>query len=93
MPNIKSAIKRVSVNKKKNLENRMIKSKISTFIKKYKNEIKENNIDEATKTLNEIFSMLDIAAKDNVIHKNSANSKKAKLSHCLFKVKSSTDKN
>lgn len=83
MPNIKSAIKRVGVNEKKNLENRMIKSKISTFVKKFKNEVKENNLDEAQKLLSEVFSLLDTAAKDNVIHKNNANSKKATLAKML----------
>ena len=83
MPNIKSAIKRVGVNEKKNLENRMIKSKISTYVKKFRNEVKENNLDEAQKLLSEVFSLLDTAAKDNVIHKNNANSKKATLAKML----------
>ncbi len=85
MPNIKSAIKRVSVNEKKNLENRMIKSKISTFIKNFKQAVKEEKFDEAKVLLNEVFSLLDTAAKDNVIHKNKANSKKAALSKLLEK--------
>lgn len=87
MPNIKSAIKRVSVNEKKNLENRMIKSKISTTVKKFKNETKNNNFEVAEKLLSEVFSLLDTAAKDNVIHKNNANSKKAALAKILDNAK------
>ncbi len=87
MPNIKSAIKRVSVNEKKNLENRMIKSKISTFTKGYKNAVKEGKLDDAAKLLSEVFSLLDTAAKDNVIHKNKANAKKASLSKILDNAK------
>lgn len=87
MPNIKSAIKRVSVNEKKNLENRMIKSKISTFTKIYKNAVKEGKLDDAAKLLSEVFSLLDTAAKDNVIHKNKANAKKASLSKILDNAK------
>ena len=87
MPNIKSAIKRVSVNEKKNLENRMIKSKISTTVKKFKNETKNNNFEVAEKLLSEVFSLLDTAAKDNVIHKNNANSKKATLAKILDNAK------
>lgn len=83
MPNIKSAIKRVGVNEKKNLENRMIKSKISTYVKKFNAEVKENRLDEASKLLSDVFSLLDTAAKDNVIHKNNANSKKAYLAKVL----------
>ena len=59
MPNIKSAIKRVGVNEKKNLENRMIKSKVSTYVKKYKMAVKDNNLEEAQKLLSEVFSLLD----------------------------------
>ncbi|MGN0748428.1 MAG: 30S ribosomal protein S20 [Christensenellales bacterium] len=87
MPNIKSAIKRVTVNEKKNLENRMIKSKISTTVKKFKNEAKNNNLEVAEKLLSEVFSLLDTAAKDNVIHKNNANSKKATLAKILDNAK------
>ena len=35
LPNIKSAIKRVEVTKKKNLRNRMVKSAMRTTVKKY----------------------------------------------------------
>ena len=87
MPNIKSAIKRVSVNEKKNLENRMIKSKISTTVKKFTNETKNNNFEVAEKLLSEVFSLLDTAAKDNVIHKNNANSKKETLAKILDNAK------
>lgn len=87
MPNIKSAIKRVTVNEKKNLENRMIKSKISTTVKKFKNEAKNNNLEVAEKLLSEVFSLLDTAAKDNVIHKNNANSKKATLAKIFDNAK------
>lgn len=87
MPNIKSAIKRVGVNEKKNLENRMIKSKILTYTKKFKEQVKENNLEEASKLLSEVFSLLDTAAKDNVIHKNNANSKKATLAKLLDNAK------
>ena len=87
MPNIKSAIKRVGVNEKKNLENRMIKYKVSTYVKKYKMAVKDNNLEEAQKLLSEVFSLLDTAAKDNVIHKNCANSKKATLAKLLDNAK------
>ena len=35
MPNIKSAMKRVKVSKKKNLRNRMVKTGVKTAIRKY----------------------------------------------------------
>ena len=45
MPNIKSAIKRVKVNEKKNLRNRMIKSAMKTQIKKYDTAINAGEAD------------------------------------------------
>lgn len=65
----------------------MIKSKISTTVKKFTNETKNNNFEVAEKLLSEVFSLLDTAAKDNVIHKNNANSKKATLAKILDNAK------
>ena len=87
MPNIKSAIKRVDVNKKKNSENKIIKSRISTYVKKFKAEVANGELENASKLLSEVFALLDIAAKDNVIHKNSADRKKATLAKVLDKAK------
>lgn len=79
MPNIKSAIKRVSVNEKKNLQNRMIKSKIATMIKKFETAVENKEVEEAKKLFSEVVALLDGAAKDNVIHKNSASRKQSRL--------------
>ena len=35
MPNIKSAIKRVKVSETKNLQNRIVKTKVKTAVKKF----------------------------------------------------------
>jgi small subunit ribosomal protein S20 len=88
VPNIKSAIKRVEVNQKRNEINKSTKSKISTYIKKFKTSVKDKNFEAATQLLNQTFALLDSAAKDNIIHKNSANSKKASLSKMLDTAKS-----
>ena len=87
MPNIKSAIKRVKVNEKKNAENRMIKSEINTYIRKYKNAIAEKNVDEATSLLSEVVSRLDAAASKNVIHKNNASRKQSRLAKMLETIR------
>lgn len=89
MPNIKSAIKRVDVTNKKNLENRAIKSRIATYTKKFKAEVEAKNFDVATALLSEVISYIDCAAKDNVIHKNCANRRKATLSKLLDDAKKS----
>ena len=49
MPNIKSAIKRVSVIEKKTLQNNMIKSAYKTAVKKFEQAVEAGNVEEATK--------------------------------------------
>ena len=82
MPNIKSSIKRVSVNRKKNLRNRMVKSGVKTAVKKY-NALLVNKTAEGNQGLSAVASTLDRAAAKGVIHKNTANRKKARLAKAL----------
>ena len=51
MPNIKSAIKRVSVIEKKTLQNNMIKSEYKTAVRKFEAAVAEGNKEEAEKLL------------------------------------------
>ena len=76
MANIKSAKKRIGVTAKKTAENRAKKSELSTFIKKYKAA-------PTKELLQEVTSLLDRAAQDNLIHKNKADRLKATLSKQL----------
>ena len=48
MPNIKSAIKRVKVSETKNLQNRIVKTKVKTAVKKFESEVAENPANAAT---------------------------------------------
>lgn len=84
LPNIKSAIKRVKVNEKKNLRNRMIKSAMKTQIKKYETAVSANEAD--VKLLSKTQGAVDKAAAKGVIHKNAANRKKARLAKRLAKA-------
>ena len=47
MPNIKSAIKRVSVIEKKTARNNMIKTGYRTAVKKFEKAVEEANVEEA----------------------------------------------
>ena len=80
MPNIKSAMKRVKVSKKKNLRNRMIKSGVKTAVKKYEAAL-------TAEQLSLVSSALDKAASKGVIHKNAANRRKARLARTLAAAK------
>ena len=53
MPNIKSAIKRVSVIEKKTQRNNMIKSGYRTAVKKFEQAVEAGNKEEATKLFTE----------------------------------------
>lgn len=85
MPNIKSAKKRVDVAKRNNERNKAAKTKIATYIKKYKTAIKESKLDEAKSLYTEVVSLVDSAAQKNVLHKNKASRMKARLAKKLEK--------
>lgn len=83
MPNIKSAIKRVTINEKKNAQNNMFKSDMRTAVKKVESAIVLNDATAATSTYAEAARKLDKAASKGLIHKNAAARKKARLAKKL----------
>jgi len=85
MPNTKSAIKAARQNLRHRVANSTTLEKIKKTSKKYKRLISAANLDEAKKTLQEVFSSLDKAAKKNIIHKNKAARLKSRLSKILGK--------
>ena len=85
MPNIKSAIKRVKVNAKKNLRNRQVKSATKTAVKKFDIALK-TDVNTASALLACTSGAVDRAAAKGVIHKNAANRKKARLARALNKA-------
>jgi len=85
LPNIKSAIKRVKVSEKKNLQNRMVKSGVKTSVKKFDAALAED-VTAASAQLSATTSAIDKAAAKGVISKNAANRKKARLSKALNKA-------
>ena len=83
MPNIKSAIKRVSVIEKKTLRNNMIKSEYKTAIRRFEEALANNNVEEATKLMSVATKKIDQACSKGVIVKNTAARKKSNLSKKL----------
>ena len=84
MPNIKSAIKRVKVNEKKHLRNRMVKSAMRTTVKKYESAVAAGSADAAL--LSQTASAIDKAVAKGVVSKNAANRKKARMAKRLAKA-------
>lgn len=76
MPQHKSAIKRVRQNEKRRQRNQAQRSKMKTLIK---NVLEMTDKEEAEEAFKEASSFLDRMASRNLIHKNYAARKKAKL--------------
>ncbi len=85
MPNIRSSEKRVRVNAKKNLRNRMVKTGVKTAVKKYIIAM-NNDPAAAPEKLSAAASALDRAVVKGVIHKNTANRKKSRMAKALNKA-------
>ena len=83
MPNIKSAIKRVSVIEKKTLQNNMIKSAYKTAVKKFEQAAQSGNKEEATKLFSLATKKVDQACTKGVIVKNTAARKKSNMAKKL----------
>lgn len=80
MPNIKSAIKRVRIEKKRYERNHAIKSKVRTFVKKARVAIEAApQQPETTEALREAISQLDRAVTKGVLHRNNASRRKSRL--------------
>ena len=79
MANIKSAKKRIDVIDRQTMENKSYKTKIATYVKKYKLAI-DNNEENAAALLSETFSLIDSAVSKGILAKATANRKKARLS-------------
>lgn len=78
-------MKRVKVNAKKNLRNRMVKSSVKTTLKKFDAAV-ASEPQQAAVLLNASFSALDKAVAKGVLHKNAASRKKARLAKRLAKA-------
>lgn len=86
MPNIKSAIKRVSVNGKRAEQNRGVKSEMLSTVRKYKALIANGKIEEAKAEYSHVVSVVDGAVTKGIIKKETADRKKSRLAIMLDKA-------
>ncbi len=86
MANIKSAKKRILVNKAKADRNKSIKSGVKTAIKKVYAAIDANDKEAAKTALSAATSALDKATKRGVYHKNTSARKVSRLAHAINKM-------
>ena len=87
MPNIKSAIKRVSVIEKKTLQNNMIKSAYKTAIKAFEAAVEAGDKAKAEEPYKFAVKKVDQACTKGVIKANTASRKKSSLSKKLNTLK------
>ena len=90
MANIKSAQKRISTIERRNAENKYVKAKLSTLIKKFRKLIEEGKVAEAETFSKEVYAYIDSACSKGVIHKNAASRKVGRLASALYKAKTTT---
>ena len=79
MPNIKSAIKRVEVTRKRTVRNIRIKSALKTTIRRFEEAMSDADRDEAGLRLKKAIVAIDKAVTKGVLHKNAAARKKSRL--------------
>jgi small subunit ribosomal protein S20 len=87
MPNTKSAERRMRNSARKKLHNRSIKSRLRTLEKGYLEVVAGGKKDEAAKSLQQLTSAYDKAAKVGAVHRATADRKKSRLALRLAKLK------
>lgn len=86
MANIKSAKKRILVNKTKADRNKAIRSSVKTAMKKVDAAVAANDKAAAAAALTDAISTIDKAATKGVYHKNNAARKVSRLSKAVNSI-------
>lgn len=79
LANLKSAIKRVSTNESKRLQNEAFKSDMRTQIKKVDSLIDANDVENAKAAFQLAVKKIDKTIQKKAIHKNNGNRQKSRL--------------
>jgi small subunit ribosomal protein S20 len=79
MANHKSAIKRIRQTAKRQLHNRVYRSRARTFVKKARTALSKGNVETAKVAVQAAVQDLDRAVSRGVIHKNNAARRKSRL--------------
>jgi len=83
MPNSQSAKKELRKTKIRTTRNSTQKKKIKDTLKKITKAIQSDKLDEARALAQEAATLLDKAAKSNIIHKNKAARKKSRIQKAI----------
>ncbi len=83
MPIIKSAIKRARQNEVRRTRRQPFKTRLKSVIRSYTDLIKEGKKEDAANMLPQLQKVIDTAMKKQILHRNTANRKKSRLSLML----------
>jgi len=83
LPNIESAKRRVRVEQKANLRNRVIKSELKTVAKKFSTAVAAGDKEAVAQLSKEYEGALDSAVIKGVMHRNSVSRKKAQIAKAV----------
>lgn len=72
-------LKRDDQNKKRNLRNRVMKSRVGTAIRSYKESLAKGDKEATKSLLNSAYSLLDKAAQKGILNKNTSSRTKSRL--------------
>jgi small subunit ribosomal protein S20 len=86
MPNLQTSIKDLRQNQKRQENNDRLRNRVKRSVKKFNTLVEEGNVDEAKKTLSQVYKTLDKSAKKNVIKKQKADRVKSRLTTKLNKL-------
>ena len=83
MPIIESAIKRARQNETRRARRQPFKTRLKTVIRAYTDLIKEGKKKEAAELFPQVMKVIDTATKKNILHRNTGNRKKSRLSKMI----------
>jgi small subunit ribosomal protein S20 len=86
MPRRRSSLKRKRADKKRHLKNLKIKRELKKVLKKFQALVSSKKVEEAKAFLKKVYSKLDKAAKKGILHRNTADRKKSRLTRRFIKT-------
>ncbi len=86
MPQRKTALKRLRVDKKKHLHNLKIKIELKKITKKFLSLVSAKKLEEAKENFKQVVVKLDKAVSRGIVHKNTAARKKSRFSKRLANI-------
>ncbi len=86
MANTRSAEKRIRQTKRRTLRNKMVKSRVRTAIRRFREALTTGDREAVMAAFARASRELDKAALKGIIHKNAANRRKSRLSQAIARA-------